>query len=329
MARPPSTPRPRCERRHARAARCRSSCRTRSSPRRARSATATRSRALCDPPRSARSPRSRWPPFAWAGNPAPRLHMTAGGGMLNSVGLQGPGVDAGSRTTCPRCERVGARVIASVWGRTVDDFAARGEAARARARRARRGRGERQLSEPRRPRPRCSRTIADAHRERRSRAVVDARARAAGVREAVAERHRSRRRSRGAAVDAGATGLTLVNTRAGSRSSTPSTRRPVLGGGGGGLSGPAIKPIALRAVHDVTRAHPGRADHRHRRCDDRASTRSRCCSPGATRGRRRHRDVPRPARDAAHRSTSSSTGARRTTSRASRDLIGALEDDDA
>jgi len=34
------------------------------------------------------------------------------------------------------------------------------------------------------------------------------------------------------------------------------TRRPVLGGGGGGLSGPAIKPIALRAVSDVARAMP-------------------------------------------------------------------------
>ena len=31
----------------------------------------------------------------------------------------------------------------------------------------------------------------------------------------------------------------------------------MLGGGGGGLSGPAIKPVALRAVHDVTRALPG------------------------------------------------------------------------
>jgi dihydroorotate dehydrogenase (NAD+) catalytic subunit len=30
----------------------------------------------------------------------------------------------------------------------------------------------------------------------------------------------------------------------------------VLGGGGGGLSGPAIKPVALRAVHEVTRALP-------------------------------------------------------------------------
>jgi len=34
------------------------------------------------------------------------------------------------------------------------------------------------------------------------------------------------------------------------------TRRPVLGGGGGGLSGPAIKPVALRAVHEVARALP-------------------------------------------------------------------------
>jgi dihydroorotate dehydrogenase (NAD+) catalytic subunit len=33
-------------------------------------------------------------------------------------------------------------------------------------------------------------------------------------------------------------------------------RRPLLGGGGGGLSGPAIHPIAVRAVHDVHAALP-------------------------------------------------------------------------
>ena len=59
-----------------------------------------------------------------------------------------------------------------------------------------------------------------------------------------------------AAVEAGATSLTLVNTLLGLLID-PETRRPVLGGGGGGLSGPAIKPVALRAVHDVTRALPG------------------------------------------------------------------------
>jgi dihydroorotate dehydrogenase (NAD+) catalytic subunit len=36
----------------------------------------------------------------------------------------------------------------------------------------------------------------------------------------------------------------------------PVTRRPRLGGGGGGVSGPAIHPLAVRAVWDVRRAHP-------------------------------------------------------------------------
>jgi dihydroorotate dehydrogenase (NAD+) catalytic subunit len=58
-----------------------------------------------------------------------------------------------------------------------------------------------------------------------------------------------------AAVGAGADGLTLVNTVMGLLVDAE-TRRPVLGGGGGGLSGPAIKPVALRAVHEVTRALP-------------------------------------------------------------------------
>jgi dihydroorotate dehydrogenase (NAD+) catalytic subunit len=60
----------------------------------------------------------------------------------------------------------------------------------------------------------------------------------------------------GAALDAGATGLTLVNTLLG-YSIDATTRRPRLGAGGGGLSGPPLKPVALRAVHDVASAHPG------------------------------------------------------------------------
>ena len=59
-----------------------------------------------------------------------------------------------------------------------------------------------------------------------------------------------------AALAAGATGLTLVNTVLGLVVDAE-RRRPALGAGGGGLSGPAIKPVALRAVNDVARAHPG------------------------------------------------------------------------
>jgi dihydroorotate dehydrogenase (NAD+) catalytic subunit len=61
-----------------------------------------------------------------------------------------------------------------------------------------------------------------------------------------------------AAVGAGADGLTLVNTVMGLLIDAE-RRRPTLGNGGGGLSGPAIKPIALRAVHDVSRALPDTA----------------------------------------------------------------------
>ena len=60
----------------------------------------------------------------------------------------------------------------------------------------------------------------------------------------------------GAALDAGAHGLTLVNTLLG-YGIDAAHRRPRLGAGGGGLSGPPLKPVALRAVHDVARAYPG------------------------------------------------------------------------
>ena len=55
--------------------------------------------------------------------------------------------------------------------------------------------------------------------------------------------------------EAGAEAVTLVNTLLGMAIDLE-TRRPVLGGGGGGLSGPAIHPVAVRAVHDVHAALP-------------------------------------------------------------------------
>ena len=59
----------------------------------------------------------------------------------------------------------------------------------------------------------------------------------------------------GAAADGGASGLTLVNTVKG-MAIDPDSRRPRLGAGGGGLSGPAIRPVAVRAVYDVHQAFP-------------------------------------------------------------------------
>src|SRR5699024_2963050 len=59
--------------------------------------------------------------FDWAGNPAPRLHP-AGVGMLNAVGLQGSGVAHWLAHELPPLLDAGARVVASIWGRSVDDY---------------------------------------------------------------------------------------------------------------------------------------------------------------------------------------------------------------
>jgi dihydroorotate dehydrogenase (NAD+) catalytic subunit len=64
----------------------------------------------------------------------------------------------------------------------------------------------------------------------------------------------------GAALGAGAEAVTLVNTVL-AMAVDVETRRPVLGSGplGGGLSGPPLHPVAVRAVFDVRAAHPGAA----------------------------------------------------------------------
>ncbi|MEX2099972.1 MAG: dihydroorotate dehydrogenase, partial [Acidimicrobiia bacterium] len=188
----------------------------------------------------------------WPGKPAPRLHMTACG-MLNAVGLQGPGVPAWIEHDLPALRAVGARVIASVWGNTVDDF---GRAAK--------------LLLPARddliaievnvscPNLHARDEIFAHHPDATASAiaaVVDA-GLDLPVLAKLSPNVTDLTSIARAAVDAGATSLTLVNTLIGLLVDAE-TRRPVLGGGGGGLSGPAIKPVALRAVHDVTRALPG------------------------------------------------------------------------
>jgi dihydroorotate dehydrogenase (NAD+) catalytic subunit len=191
-------------------------------------------------------------PDPWGGKPAPRLQMTAAG-MLNAVGLQGPGVEAWVASDLPALRAAGARVIASVWGNSVEDF---GRAARMLLP----ARDELVAIEVNVSCPNHhAREAIFAHDPEMTAAAVSAVVDAglglpvlAKLSPNVTDLTLIAR----AAIAAGATGLTLVNTLLGLLVD-PETRRPVLGGGGGGLSGPAIKPVALRAVHDVTRALPG------------------------------------------------------------------------
>src|SRR3954452_6624885 len=65
--------------------------------------------------------------FEWPGNPAPRVHATPLG-MINAVGLQGPGLAVWLDHHLPSLLRHEATVVCSIWGRTIDDYRAAADA---------------------------------------------------------------------------------------------------------------------------------------------------------------------------------------------------------
>ncbi len=187
--------------------------------------------------------------FEWAGNPAPRL-SPAGVGMINAVGLQGPGVEHWLVHELPVLVRTGARIVASIWGRSVDEYrrAAEQMAAAPEAVVA----VEVNLSCPNIE----GRRGIFAHDADVSAEVMRATEACGRPRWAKLSPNTDRVVEVAAAVhDAGAEAVTLVNTLLG-MVIDPATLRPALAAGGGGLSGRGIHPVAVRIVHDVRAALP-------------------------------------------------------------------------
>lgn len=191
--------------------------------------------------------------YPWAGNPPPRLHAAAAGGMLNSVGLQGPGVAHWVRDELPALGKHGVPVIVSLWGRSVEEFAA----------------AARELAGHTESLAAIELNVSCPNVEDSARMFAHSTAATAAVVAAVVECGLNlpifAKLSPNtfevvdvarAAIDAGAAGLTLVNTLLGLGIDAES-RRPQLGAVTGGYSGAPIKPVALRVVHEVTRALPG------------------------------------------------------------------------
>lgn len=183
----------------------------------------------------------------WPGNPSPRVHITPSG-MINAVGLQGPGVQSWLEHDLPRLISHNVTVIASIWGRSVDDYAKAAEMLRDAPQITA---VEVNLSCPNLE----GRSSIFAHDPHLSAEVIAASlscgrpvwAKLSANTDRIVE-------IAGAVADAGASAVTLINTMLGMQI-TP-TGAPSLGNGGGGVSGPAIHPIAVRAVYDVSRAHP-------------------------------------------------------------------------
>jgi dihydroorotate dehydrogenase (NAD+) catalytic subunit len=187
--------------------------------------------------------------FEWAGNPAPRVHATPLG-MINAVGLQGPGVERWLSDHLPALLRTGATVVCSIWGRSLDDYRAAADALAAAP--AEVVAVEVNLSCPNLE----GRGSIFAHDADLSARVVEATSGCGRPRWAKLSPNTDRIVDVAAAVtSAGAEAVTMINTLLG-MVIDPDTLRPVLGNGGGGLSGRAVHPVAVRAVHDVAAALP-------------------------------------------------------------------------
>jgi dihydroorotate dehydrogenase (NAD+) catalytic subunit len=186
-----------------------------------------------------------------SGRATPRMAETPSG-MLNSIGLQGPGIDAFLDKDLPWLAARGARAVVSIAGSSIDDYAKLTAKLRGRAGLAM---IEVNISCP---------NVEDrgqvfACDPRMAGAVIQAVKRSAptGVPvfaklspdvtdiTSIAQ----------ACVAAGADGLSVINTLLGMVIDT-TTMRPALAGVTGGLSGPAIKPVAVRCVWQIRQALP-------------------------------------------------------------------------
>jgi dihydroorotate dehydrogenase (NAD+) catalytic subunit len=182
-----------------------------------------------------------------AGNAMPRIIETPGG-MLNAIGLQNVGIEAFLRDKIPFLRTVPTPVIVNFFGNTVEEYAEL--AARLDAVPEVAG-VEVNISCPNvkhggivfGTEPQAARSVISAVRAATSKPVIAKLS--PNVTDIVA--------MAAACAEAGADALSLINTLTGMAIDLQK-RRPSLANGTGGLSGPAIKPIALRMVWQVYRA---------------------------------------------------------------------------
>jgi dihydroorotate dehydrogenase (NAD+) catalytic subunit len=186
-----------------------------------------------------------------SGRPTPRMAETPSG-MLNSIGLQGPGIEQFVERDLAWLEQRGARVVVSIAGSTADEYIRL-------AQKLRHSSAvtaiEVNISCPNVENrglvfacdPLASATVVEGVRRNSAPGTPVFAKLSPDVTDIVSIAR--------ACVDAGADGLALINTLLGVVIDTDSML-PHLGGVSGGLSGPAIKPVAVRAVWQVHEAIP-------------------------------------------------------------------------
>jgi dihydroorotate dehydrogenase (NAD+) catalytic subunit len=184
------------------------------------------------------------------GNPAPRVYETPMG-MLNAIGLQNPGVDKVVDEILPGLDFRETRFIANVCGSTIDDYAAVTrrfddspiDAIEINISCPNIKEGGVQFGNV----PEMSaRVVAACRTETRKPIITKLSPNQTDIRE-----------NARLCIEAGTDAFAVINTVMG-MAIDPEARRPIIGNVQGGLSGPAIKPIALlktRQVYDVAKVH--------------------------------------------------------------------------
>lgn len=188
---------------------------------------------------------------ARAGRPTPRMAETPSG-MLNSIGLQGPGIDAFLIEDIPWLASQGARIIVSIAGETAEEYGVL----------ARKLRGVSGISA-------VEVNISCPNVENRglvfacdpnsaAEVVKNVRGIIGGDLPILAKLTpdvTNIAQIAASVINSGADGIAMINTVLGMVINTE-TMKPHLGGRTGGLSGPAIRPIAVRAIYQVREALP-------------------------------------------------------------------------
>jgi dihydroorotate dehydrogenase (NAD+) catalytic subunit len=181
------------------------------------------------------------------GNAPPRIYETDAG-MINSIGLQNIGARAFAREKLPALARCGTAVFANVFGYATEDYAEvvriledheglAGYELNVSCPNTKEG-GIYFSSDP----ALLSEVVSEVKQVARRPVIVKLSPNVSAI-EPLAR----------AAEASGADALSLVNTFV-ALAIDPHTRRPRIGAGFGGLSGPAIKPIALRLVYQAAQA---------------------------------------------------------------------------
>ena len=180
------------------------------------------------------------------GNPAPRIAETPSG-MLNSVGLQNPGIDAFLEVELPRLAKLNCRILANVAGSSVEDYAYMTEKLANQSV----DMVELNISCPNVKEggvafgvypDKVYEVVSAAKAHCTQPLVVKLTPNTADITATAL-----------AAEKAGADAISLINTLTGMAVDFRA-RRPILANVTGGLSGPAVKPVALRMVYQVAQA---------------------------------------------------------------------------